>query len=215
MQAIQWLRGLAFAALCSVILGAVAQAPVQGPPSAQAVDAGGVKFEPQVQVAGKPLVLNGAGVRFKVVFRVYALALYLPAKAGNAAAAIEQPGPKRVQVVMLRDVTGAELGKNFSRNFEESATRAEFVASVQHIFRFGELFASRKLLRAGDSFTLDWIPGTGTVLSINGVPDGAPYTGEAFYNGLLKIWIGDRDSTGVRDALLGRPAPAVQRERGG
>jgi hypothetical protein len=214
MQAIRAWRALAAVALCSVALGAGAQAPAHTPAAPQAVDVGGVKFEPLIQLAGKPLLLNGTAVRFKVVFRVYALALYLPAKAGSTAAVLEQPGPKRVHVVMLRDITGAELGKNFSRSFEENATRAEFMASVQHIFRFGELFATRKLLRAGDSFTLDWIPGTGTVLSINGVPDGAPYTGEGFYNGLLKIWIGDRDTTGVRDALLGLPPPQ-RRERGG
>jgi hypothetical protein len=219
MQAIRWFRGLAGVLLCCLAGGAGAQVPAQarGPEPAQepAVEAGGVRFNLQAQVAGQPLVLNGAGVRSKLVFRVYALALYLPGKASTTAAVLEQPGPKRVQVVMLRDITGAELGKNFSRSFEENVTRAEFMASVQNIFRFGELFAARKLLRAGDSFTLDWIPGTGTVLSINGVPDGAPYTGEAFYHGLLKIWVGERDSTGVRDALLGVPFTPQRRERGG
>lgn len=174
--------------------------------AAQAVDLAGARFEPQMSVAGATLGLNGAAIRYKVVFKVYAVGLYLPAKASTLEAAVAQQGPKRVHAVMLRDVGGAELGKNFAHHFEANVTREEFAASINQIFRFGELFASRKMMKSGDSFTLDWIPGTGTIVSINGVPQGDPYPGAAFYTGLLKLWIGDRDSAGVRAALLGQPA---------
>ena len=172
--------------------------------AAQPVDLAGAKFEPQVQVAGATLGLNGAAIRYKVVFKVYAVGLYLPAKAATLDAVVAQPGPKRVHAVMLRDVTGSELGKNFAHHFEANTTREEFAASISQIFRFGELFASRKMMKAGESFTLDWTPGLGTIISINGVPQGEPYPGAAFYNGMLKLWIGDRDSAGVRAALLGQ-----------
>jgi len=171
---------------------------------AQTVDLAGAKFEPQMQVGGSSLGLNGAGIRYKVVFKVYAIGLYLPVKAGTLAAAVDQPGPKRIHAVMLRDISGAELGKNFTSTFEANATREEFAGSISQIFRFGELFSSRKMMKAGDTFTLDWIPGTGTVLSINGVPQGEPYPGALFFSGMLKMWIGDRDTAGVRAALLGQ-----------
>jgi hypothetical protein len=174
--------------------------------AAQPVDLAGAKFERHAQVGGSSLSLNGAGIRYKVVFKVYAIGLYLPAKAGTLAAAVDQPGPKRVHAVMLRDVSGSELGKNFTSNFEANASREEFAGSISQIFRFGELFSSRKMMKAGDSFTLDWIPGTGTILSINGVPQGEPYPGPLFYSGMLKLWIGERDSAGVRAALLGQAA---------
>lgn len=174
--------------------------------AAQPVDLAGAKFEPHAQVGGASLSLNGAAIRYKVVFKVYAIGLYLPARAGTLAAAVDQPGPKRIHAVMLRDVSGSELGKNFTSNFEANATREEFAGSISQIFRFGELFSSRKVMKSGDSFTLDWIPGTGTILSINGVPQGEPYPGPLFYSGMLKLWIGDRDSAGVRAALLGQAA---------
>ncbi len=174
--------------------------------AAQPVDLAGAKFEPQVQVAGATLGLNGAAIRYKVVFKVYAVGLYLPARAVTLNEVVAQPGPKRVHAVMLRDVTGSELGKNFAHHFEANTTREEFAASISQIFRFGELFASRKMMKAGESFTLDWTPGLGTIISINGVPQGEPYPGAAFYNGMLKLWIGDRDSAGVRAALLGQAA---------
>lgn len=178
--------------------------------AAQPVDLAGAKFEPHAQVGGTSLSLNGAAIRYKVVFKVYAIGLYLPAKAGTMAAAVDQSGPKRIHAVMLRDVSGSELGKSFTSNFEANATREEFAGSISHIFRFGELFSSRKMMKAGDSFTLDWVPGTGTVLSINGVPQGEPYPGPLFYSGMLKLWIGDRDSAGVRAALLGQAAPSAR-----
>jgi hypothetical protein len=172
-------------------------------PLAQTLELAGAKFEPQVQLGGTALKLNGAAIRSKVIFKVYAVGLYLPLKAGTVSAVMNQPGPKRVHAVMLRDISGAELGKNFTHHFQDNASREEFAGSINHIFRFGELFSSRKLMKAGESFTLDWVPGLGTVLSINGVQQGEPYPGEAFYSGMLKLWIGDRDSAGVREALLG------------
>jgi hypothetical protein len=173
-----------------------------------ATEVGGVKFEPQVQVSGKTLVLNGTGVRYKAVFKVYAIGLYLQGKTTTAKAALEQAGPKKVHVVMLREVSGHELGRNFAHHFEYNVSREEFTASVKQIFRFGELFSKRKSLKAGESFTLDWVPGVGTTVSINGVPQGEPYEGAAFFNGMLKLWIGDEDSAGVRAALLGSPQAA-------
>jgi hypothetical protein len=169
------------------------------------LEVGGVKFEPQVQAGGATLALNGAAVRYKAVVKVYAIGLYLPNKATTAKAAMEQTGPKRVHVVMLREVSGHELGRNFAHNFEDNISRDEFTASVKQIFRFGELFSKRKSLKAGETFTLDWTPGVGTTVSINGVPQGEPYEGAVFFNGMLKLWIGDKNSAGVRAPLLGTP----------
>jgi Chalcone isomerase-like len=180
---------------------------------AQPVDLSGVSFEPQLPLAGKTLVLNGAAIRYKAVVKVYAVGLYLTGKVNTAKAAHDMAGPKRVAVTMLRDISGVELGKSFSKNFEENATREDFMASIQQIARLGEVFAARKQLKTGDSFTLDWVPGTGTVLSINGQSVGEPFVGPGFYNGMLKLWIGEADSAGVRDALLGLPPKRQGRQR--
>jgi hypothetical protein len=70
---------------------------------AQAVELGGVVFEPQIALAGKTLVLNGAAIRYKAVVQVYAVGLYLPGKMNSAKAVLESSGPRRVHGVMLRD----------------------------------------------------------------------------------------------------------------
>lgn len=181
--------------------------------SAQAVDLSGAVFEPQVPLAGKTLVLNGAAIRYRAVVKVYAVGLYLPSKMNSAKAVLESTGPRRIHGVMLRDVGGAELGKSFTKSFEENTTREDLMASIQQIARLGEVFSARKQLKAGDSFSFDWIPGSGTVMSINGQPVGDPFPGAGFFNGMLKLWIGDADSAGVRSALLGAPPSRSSRQR--
>ncbi|PTT78616.1 hypothetical protein DBR42_23105 [Pelomonas sp. HMWF004] len=172
--------------------------------SAQTIELAGVKFEPQAQVAGQALVLNGAAIRYKAIFKVYAIGLYLPAKTASAKEITESNAPRRVHVVMLREVGGSELGRNFTEHFGDNVTPDEFRSCIPQVFRFGELFSGRKSMKAGDSFTLEWVPGKGTLIYINGVLQGEPYEGATFFSGMLKLWVGDKDSAGVRAALLGK-----------
>ena len=50
---------------------------------AEPVTVAGVKYDETVTVQGAPLQLNGAGVRYKAVFRVYTAGLYLEKKVGT------------------------------------------------------------------------------------------------------------------------------------
>ncbi len=50
-----------------------------------AAEVGGVKLDAKASVGGQELVLNGAGIRTKVFFKVYVASLYLPAKATDLA----------------------------------------------------------------------------------------------------------------------------------
>ena len=51
---------------------------------AQAAEVGGVKLDDKVSVGGQELVLNGAGIRTRAIFKVYVGSLYVPAKAHHA-----------------------------------------------------------------------------------------------------------------------------------
>lgn len=48
----------------------------------------GVRYPAHASVAGQALVLNGAGTRYKAVFKVYTAGLYLPSLAGNTEAVL-------------------------------------------------------------------------------------------------------------------------------
>ncbi len=177
--------------------------------AAQGFDTAGVRYEPQVSLGGSVLQLNGAGVRYKAVFKVYTAGLYLTAKAGSTEAVLAQGGPKRIHVVMLRDIDANELGRLFTRGMQDNAPREEFSRSIPGTIRLAEIFAAKKRLVAGDQFSVDWTPASGTVVRVNGKAMNEPIPEPEFFNGLLRIWLGKSPADHLlKDALLGRPAMA-------
>jgi hypothetical protein len=63
----------------------------------------------------------------------------------------------------------------------------------------GELQEAKK----GMAILLDWQPGTGTVISVDGKTRGKPIPGEDFYRALLRIWLGERPvQDDLKKALL-------------
>lgn len=182
-------------ALLALLLGACLHA--------SALEVGGVHFPPQVDVNGSPLQLNGAGVRYKAVFKVYAAGLYTPRKAGSLEEILKAPGPKRMSITMLREIDAAELGKLFSRGMEDNMDRAAFAQLIPGILRMSQIFTDHKKLQAGDNFTLDWIPGQGLTISVKGKPQGAPFKEAEFFAALLGIWLGKSPADWqLKNALL-------------
>jgi hypothetical protein len=184
----------------SLCLPALAQSAASG-----AVELSGVKYAAAANVANTPLALNGAGIRYKAVFKVYTAGLYLPAKAGTPEAVLAMPGPKRLHVVMLRDIDANELGKLFTDGMQKNATREEFGKSIPGTLKLAEVFAAKKRLVSGDSFTVDFVPGTGTVIAVNGKAATEPIAEPVFFTALMKIWLGANPADWqLKDALLGQ-----------
>jgi len=196
-----------------LLLAAGASALAVQPAAAQSspapVDVAGVKYAPTVTVAGTPLTLNGAGIRFRVVVRVYTAGLYLTARASTPEQVLATPGPKRLHVVMLREIDATELGKLFTRGMQDNSPRDEFSKSIPGTLRMADIFSTKKRLAVGESFSVDWVPGTGTTVSINGRPQGEPIREPEFFSALIRIWLGNNPAdTGLKDALLGAARPA-------
>jgi len=173
--------------------------------SAAQVEVAGVKLDDALELRGSALRLNGAGVRYKAVFKVYTAGLYLGKKAATPEEVLAAPGPKRMAITMLRDIDANELGKLFTKGVEENSPKAEMVNLIPGLLRMGQMFADQKQLKAGDTFTIDWLPGTGTLITVRGVPQPDPVKEPAFYNALLRIWLGPAPADWkLKDALLGR-----------
>jgi Chalcone isomerase-like len=187
-------RTLLAASLAVATTAAFAQAEVAG-----------VKYPAAAAVNGQPLTLNGAGIRYKLIIKVYAAALYLPAKASTPDAVYGGAGAKRMHVVMLRDIDANELGKLFTDGMQKNATREEFGKSIPGTLQLAEIFAAKKKLFAGDTFFIDYTPGSGTVVSINGKPAGEPIKEPVFFTALMKIWLGSSPADWqLKEALLGQ-----------
>ena len=172
--------------------------------SAQAVEVAGVKLEDTAKVAGKDLKLNGAGVRVKAIFKVYVAGLYLPEKKSTVADILAQTGPRRVTLVMLRDISSEDFGQSFMTGLNNNADKTEKTKIISQTVQFGEMFQLLPGIKKGDILTLDWIPGSGTVSTLNGKKMGEVIPDVAFYNAVLKIWLGDNPAdTSLKPHLLG------------
>lgn len=85
------------------------------------MEVSGVKLDDPIEVNGTKLQLNGAGIRYKAVFKVYVAGLYLPKKAATPEEVYGMPGTKRISITLLRDIDSNELGKSFTTAFTDNA----------------------------------------------------------------------------------------------
>ena len=168
------------------------------------MDVHGVKLEDTAQVQGTQLQLNGAGTRYKAIFKVYVAGLYLAKKAGTPDEVVNQSGPKRMIVTMLRTIDSRELGKLLTRGVEDNMGKAAMSKLVPGLIRMGEIFAAQKPLAAGDQFMIEWVPGSGTIITVKGVVQGEPFKEPEFFKALMMIWLGPVPADEpLKEALLG------------
>jgi len=172
---------------------------------AETVEVANVKYDTALDLAGQKLVLNGAGIRYKFVIKVYTAGLYLTTKASTTPEVLAAHGPKRIHIQMLREIDGNELGKLFTKGMEANSPREEFVKCINGVLKLSEVFATRKALVAGDAFSVDYIPGVGSTLLLNGKPlMTEPIKEPEFFTALLRIWLGDKPADeGLKESLLG------------
>ncbi|WP_338846474.1 chalcone isomerase family protein [Massilia sp. W12] len=171
---------------------------------AAAVEVAGVKLDDSAKVANKDLKLNGAGVRVKAIFKVYVAGLYLPEKKSTVADILSMDGPRRITLVMLRDVSSDDFGQSFITGLNNNADKAEKTKIINQTMKFGEMFQQIPSIKKGDVLTLDWVPGSGTQSTLNGKKIGEVLPDIAFYNAVLKIWLGDNPAdSSLKPQLLG------------
>lgn len=150
------------------------------------------------------LVLNGAGLRKKAFFQVYAIGLYLAEKKTAAAEAIGAAGPKRVVFHMLRDVGADQFTEALMDGMKDNHSEAEMKALEPRVKQLGGIMAEMKEAKKGMRITLDWLSAAGTTVTVDGRAAGLPILGEDFYRALLKIWLGENPvQADLKRALLG------------
>ena len=168
---------------------------------ALAVEVGGVNLSDKATVAGQELVLNGAGIRTRAIFKVYVGSLYVPAKSGDLAGVLAK-GPRRIQLNILRNLSADQLVDAFVDGLKEnnSADELNAVKTQQ-----AELVATMKAfndVKEKDVVTLDFVDGA-TRIGLNGAARGS-IAGEPFNRALTKIWLGEHPvQPDLKKAMLG------------
>lgn len=175
-----------------------------GPAAAGSTEVEGVALEDSATVGGTTLTLNGAGVGTRLMFKVYAMGLYLQTRARDARDALSVDGPRRLRIVLLRDVSGEDFDDAVTRSAADDKDCDPRIS--EQMVRLGRAIARQPQgLRKGDILTLDWVPGTGTVIELNRRPLTGPMRDVAFYQALLNVWLGDRPADSrLKTRLLGR-----------
>jgi chalcone isomerase-like protein len=172
--------------------------------SVQAAEVAGVKLDDRARVGTAELMLNGAGLRKRAFFQVYAMGLYLPEKKPGAADAIGAPGAKRVAIHMLRDVDADTFTEALVDGMRPNHDEAAMKSLEPRIAELSAIMNELKEAKKGMTILLDWQPGTGTVVAVDGKARGKPIAGEDFYRALLRIWLGERPvQDDLKKALLG------------
>ena len=199
---------LALAATAAALHPLRARAQAATPPPGPITELAGVRFPASISLGGSTLQLNGAGIRYRFVVRVYAAGLYLQGKASTPEQALAATGPRRIQVHMLREIDANELGRLLTRGMQDNAPRGEFSKFIPGMLKLAELFAARKRLRQGEHFSVDFVPGRGTQVLVNGKPESDVIAEPEFFNALLRIWLGNKPADeALKEALLGRAPP--------
>lgn len=170
------------------------------PGLASAAELEGVTVPDSIEAGGQELVLNGLGLRKKFWVEVYVAALYLPARTGNAVEALDAEGPKRLEMHMLYDVSRDKLVDAWDEGFESNSDPDTLTAIAGQIAQFNLLWSDSQ---EGDVFVLEYLPGSGTRVVMNG-EDAGTIEGDDFARALFAIWLGPEPPTDdLKEGLLG------------
>ncbi len=171
--------------------------------SANALEIKGVKVDETAQVGTNALVLNGAGVRTKLMFKVYVAGLYLTQKQTSADAVLSDSGYKRVSMHFLRELSAEKLLHAMDEGFEANNSATEMTAAEPQMKAFHQMMTSAKAVKEGDVILLDYTT-AGTQVSLNGKVLGV-VEGLAFNQALLRVWLGKEPvDASLKKAMLGQ-----------
>ena len=169
--------------------------------SALALEIGGIKLDDKASVGGQELVLNGAGVRTKLMFKIYVAGLYLPQNARDLAGVLAK-GPRRVQMSLLRNLTADELIGAFVEGLNANNSPVEMAAVKAQTDQLVAIMKGFRDVKEKDVVALDFVDG-GTKVGFNGEARGT-ISGEAFNAALMRIWLGDKPAQpDLKKAMLG------------
>ncbi len=181
---------------------------LQAQPAAPAPAAAGtVAYESSFFLVGHRVKLNGLPAAAADQTQTFAAGLYLVKPSRSLAEALASPGPKRLQMQMLREVESQQLGKMISQSFTAGVPRSELPPCLSGLAQLGQAFGAKKKLASGDQVSLDWVQTQGTHILINNQRVGL-VDGPAFFNCVLSAFVGSQSPDGKLRAAMLNPQPS-------
>lgn len=136
---------------------------------------------------GTELQLHGAGVRDKFIFDIYVGALYLPISGLSGEAILGGDRPARIAMHFLyKEVEADSLESAWREGFANN-NESEVLDTIEpQLEEFVRLFPTAV---EGDAFIMEYLPGQGTQVVVNGETAGT-IEGDVFFNALLGVFLG-------------------------
>ena len=192
----------AAAAAAAVTLASAVPAAAQDQAVAPATTAtrDGVTLPTTVTAGGHALVLNGLGLRKKVVFKVYVAGLYLPERSADAAAILAADQPRRIVLQFLRGVSEDQMCEALYDGLEKNTPG--YTPELRA--KFDQFCSMMVKIEKGEQFVFTYLPGTGTVIEAKGERKGV-IEGKDFADALFAAWLGPDPGPveGTKRDLLG------------
>lgn len=171
------------------------------PLAAQAKEVAGVALPDTMQVAGKTLALNGAGLRKRVFIKVYVGGLYLEARSGDPEAIVAADAPKAVRMHFLRGVEKEKVLGAFREGFEKNS-KATAAAAASRLEAVDKVLPAE--LKEGQVLVVTYAPGTGSTVGVEGGAS-ATVEGKEFADALFRNWLGKEPADeGLKEGMLGK-----------
>jgi hypothetical protein len=168
----------------------------------QAAEVAGVRIDDRAKAGNSDLVLNGAGVRTRIFFKVYVGALYLPKKTNSAAAIIDSKEPRRVALHMMRDLDADSLFGALLEGLKNNHGEADLAKLKPDTDQFERIMRAIGNAKTGDVIGID-LSSDGLSVSFNGQARGS-VASEAFAKALLRVWLGEKPAdSDLKRAMLG------------
>jgi len=158
-----------------------------------------VRFEDRIVLNDVELNLNGLGVlKWAMLFDVYAGGFYLP---------VDVPGSKwtddvakKLELSYFRDIEAKGFADASDKLLKDNLSAEEYGVLAERLEEFYGFFRD---VKPGDRYSINYIPGNGTELRLNGEVMGR-VPGHDFAVAYFGIWLGDKPiNKSFRDKLLG------------
>jgi hypothetical protein len=153
--------------------------------AAQALKVDNIEFPDTYTAGTNTLFRKGVGiVRYLVVFKANIIGLYLPKRVKPARALDEIP--RRLEFQYYHAITSNDFIAMTEVWIKKNISTSAYAMLKKDIAAFNALYRS---VKPDDRYSLTYIPGTGTELSLNKTSLGV-IPGSAFSKALFSIWLG-------------------------
>ncbi|MCK4695406.1 MAG: chalcone isomerase family protein [Candidatus Cloacimonetes bacterium] len=163
------------------------------------LEIGKITLPDEITIQSDTLLLNGAGIRKKLIFKVYVGALYLKQKNEDANVILEADEPMVVRMhFTYKGVSPEKLINAWNEGFANANTPEELQPKIDE---FNSYFTEKAL--KNDVYDIIYEPGIGTSVYIKDELKGT-IEGLDFKEAVFAIWLGENTALPkLKKAMLG------------